>query len=147
MDLNLLANHLLLLGGTVVNVNIFVNNTPIHIVDLGMGGEHDHFHDYEHFTDHDHMGIIEGQHPDMHHPDDWTDPYAYLENHPHYTLQQMQEHLDELSEALHQFDDTLHEIHEESEHMVEDYHHDLKELEDELIAAKDAIDREYMPKF
>ena len=40
IDLNLLANHLMQLGGSVMNVNIFVNNQPIHIVDLGFHGQH-----------------------------------------------------------------------------------------------------------
>ncbi len=38
IDLNMLANQLLQLGGLVQNVNIFVNGHAIQIVDLGMGG-------------------------------------------------------------------------------------------------------------
>ena len=38
IDLNLIANELLQLGGSVMNVNIFINNKAIQIVDMGMGG-------------------------------------------------------------------------------------------------------------
>lgn len=57
IDLNLLANHMMMLGGSILNVNIFVNNQPIHIVDLGLGGHGGHYHDEEHI--HEHEGIYE----------------------------------------------------------------------------------------
>ena len=36
IDLNLIANQLLQLDKTVLNVNIFINNKPIQIVNLGL---------------------------------------------------------------------------------------------------------------
>ena len=59
IDLNLIANELLQLGGSVINVNIFVNNQAIQIVDLGMGGQGQNYHNEEHIH-HDHDGIVEG---------------------------------------------------------------------------------------
>ena len=58
MDLNLIANQLLMLDHTVLNVKIFVNKEPIQIVDLGMGGQGKNYHEEEHV--HDHEGITEG---------------------------------------------------------------------------------------
>lgn len=59
IDLNLLANNLLQLGGSVINANIFVNNKAIQIVDLGMGGQGENYSKEEH-PHHDHTGISEG---------------------------------------------------------------------------------------
>lgn len=74
MDLNILANHLFELGGPILNVNIFLNNHPIQIVDLGLHEEGHHYYHHEEAHHHDHEGIWEDD-PDMrpsHH------------DHPHY---------------------------------------------------------------
>ena len=61
-----------------------------------------------------HHGIQEGYHEGMMHEHDHEDPFAELDNHPLYNMQEMQSHLDELSEALHTYDSQLHQTHEEN---------------------------------
>ena len=58
MDLNMVANQLMQLGG-MVHVSVFINGHAIQIVDLGFGGQG---HEY-HFEQHPHdmyEGIHEG---------------------------------------------------------------------------------------
>ena len=51
VDLNLCANDLLQIHDIVLNVNIFVNNHPIHIVDLGLEHHDEHWgHDGHYFN-------------------------------------------------------------------------------------------------
>ena len=65
-----------------MNVNIFVNNAPIQIHDMGPEGEGN--------FDDGHHGIQEGYHEGMMHEHDHEDPFAELDNHPIYTMQEMQ---------------------------------------------------------
>lgn len=77
-QLNIVANQLInQMGGAVLNVNIFVNNAPIQIHDLGMGEEQ---------FDDGHHGIQEGYHEGMYHEHDHVDPFAELDEHPEYTM-------------------------------------------------------------
>lgn len=111
INLNLLANHLLQVSNSVINVNIFVNNRPIQIVDLGMGGQGRDYHMEQH--PHGHQGIIEGSPPS--HP-------GHDDHHPDLHGGSMDDQLNELYKMLEHYDTELEEIHTESERMVQEYH-------------------------
>ena len=62
LELNLIANQLLMLDNTVENINIFMNGEAIEIVDMGMGG-HDPMYYEQGDHPHHHEGIMEGPPP------------------------------------------------------------------------------------
>ena len=147
VDLNLCANDLLQLHDVVLNVNIFVNNQPIHIVDLGME-EHDEnwHHDDHYFNQHgEHEGIDEGplsgERLLEHH--DWMDHHDLH----HKTTGTYEEQIHETEEALHGYEEVLHEIHEESEHRVAKYHEDYKAIEDEYHHRLEELEHEFLKRF
>ena len=147
IELNIIANELLFLGDTILNVNVFVNNHAIQIVDLGMHGHGPNYHEEDHFhhPHHDHEGIWEGEpHGDralQHH--DWEDQHQLW----HQDTGTVEEQIHEVQEAIHKFDQEMHDIHEESEHYVEAYHKDYKDIEDEYHHRLEDLEREFVERF
>ena len=147
VDLNLCANDLLQLHEHVDHVNIFVNNHPIHIVDLGLdhheaSWEHGDHH-FNHHGEHEGIeeGALSGERLLEHH--DWMDHHQLW----HKTTGSYEEQIKEVEGHIHEFDETLHEIHEESEHRVTKYHDDYKAIEDEYHHRLEELEREFLERF
>ena len=104
VDLNLCANDLLQIHDIVLNVNIFVNNHPIHIVDLGLEHHDEHWgHDGHYFNEHgEHLGIDEGalsgERLLEHH--DWMDHHDLW----HKTTGTYKEQVKEVEDHIHEFE-------------------------------------------
>ena len=145
VDLNLCANDLLQLGGLVLNVNIFVNNHPIQIIDMGLGGHGEDYHIEEHIPHHEHDGIIEGPPSGdrLYEHHDWMDHHELW----HQTTGTITEQIHEVEEAIHKFEQQLHDLHDESDHYVEKYHSTHDAIEQEWHHRYEELEREFLARY